>query len=145
MIHFIPQLHSDNTHSCPFSPLPNPPFLYPVLWEVQLWNIPESSGIKYFTGYSYWIFHIKKACYYVFNCGVKCSKAKACAGLRMGGTFIVLFFVTQEAGRVSQQDATTMRLVLEAAPEIGSNYGIIVNKVYGVKFEFGKFLTRSCV
>ena len=62
-----------------------------------------------------------------------------------GGTFIVLFFVTQEAGRVSQQDATTMRLVLEAAPEIGSNYGIIVNKVHGVKFEFGKFLLKSCV
>ena len=37
-------------------------------------------------------------------------------GLRKGGTFIVLFFVTQEAGRVNQQDATTMRLVLEAAP-----------------------------
>ena len=50
-------------------------------------------------------------------------------GLRKGGTFKVLFFVTQETGRVNQQDATTLRLVLEAAPEIGMDYGIIVNKV----------------
>ena len=42
-------------------------------------------------------------------------------GLRKGGTFIVLFFVTQEAGRVNQQDATTMRLVLEAAPCMATN------------------------
>ena len=50
-------------------------------------------------------------------------------GLRKGGQYKVLFFVTQEAGRVNQQDATTLRLVLEAAPEIGTQYGVIVNKI----------------
>ena len=53
-------------------------------------------------------------------------------GLRKGGSlgsYKVIFFVTQEAGRVNQQDATTLKLVLEAAPDIGMDYGIIVNKV----------------
>ena len=50
-------------------------------------------------------------------------------GLRQGGSYKVIFFVTQESGRVNQQDATTLRLVLEAAPDIGKDYGIIVNKV----------------
>ena len=50
-------------------------------------------------------------------------------GLRMGGQFKVLFFVTEQRGRVVQQDATTMQLVHEAAPEIKSHYGIIVNMV----------------
>ena len=50
-------------------------------------------------------------------------------GLRMGGQFKVLFFVTEQRGRVVQQDATTMQLVHEAAPEIKSHYGVIVNMV----------------
>ena len=50
-------------------------------------------------------------------------------GLRMGGQFKVLFFVTEQRGRVVQQDATTMQLVHEAAPEIKGHYGIIVNMV----------------
>jgi len=50
-------------------------------------------------------------------------------GLRKGGKFVVLFFVTQQDGRVSQEDATTMKLVLQSAPEIGQNYGVIVNKI----------------
>jgi len=50
-------------------------------------------------------------------------------GLRMGGSYKVIFFVTQVNGRVNQQDATTLRLVLEAAPDIGIEYGIIVNKI----------------
>ena len=41
----------------------------------------------------------------------------------------VLFFVTEHGGRVAQQDSTTMKLVLDAAPEIGEKYGIIVNMV----------------
>ena len=51
-------------------------------------------------------------------------------GLRKDGDYKVIFFVTQEAGRVNAQDATTMKLVLDAAPEIGQNYGVVVNKVY---------------
>ena len=50
-------------------------------------------------------------------------------GLKMGGEYKVLFFVTEHGGRVGQQDATTMKLVLDAAPEIGEKYGIIVNMV----------------
>merc|ERR1739838_579880 len=50
-------------------------------------------------------------------------------GLRMGGQFKVLFFVTEQRGRIVQQDATMMQLVHEAAPEIKGHYGIIVNMV----------------
>ena len=50
-------------------------------------------------------------------------------GLRMGGNFKVLFFITENRGRVSQQDTTTLKLVLDAAPEIREKYGIIVNMV----------------
>ena len=50
-------------------------------------------------------------------------------GLRMGGNFKVLFFITENRGRVSQQDATTLKLVLDAAPEIKEKYSIIVNMV----------------
>ena len=50
-------------------------------------------------------------------------------GLRKGGDYKVAFFVTEQAGRIVQQDATTIRLVLEAAPEIKNRYGIIVNMI----------------
>ena len=51
------------------------------------------------------------------------------AGLRKGGEYKVIFFVTESRGRVQAQDATTMKLVLDAAPEIGQNYGVVVNMV----------------
>ena len=38
--------------------------------------------------------------------------------LRKGGDFKILFFITEEEGRVEQQDVTTMKLVLDAAPNI---------------------------
>ena len=47
----------------------------------------------------------------------------------MDGKYKVIFCVTEHRGRVSQQDVTTMKLVLDAAPEIGDKYGIIVNMV----------------
>ena len=49
--------------------------------------------------------------------------------LRTGGNFKILFFVTQRDGRVVRQDVTTLRLVLDAAPEIGNHYGLVINKV----------------
>ena len=49
--------------------------------------------------------------------------------LRKGGNYKILFFVTEQRGRVVQQDAATIRLVHEAAPEIKTNYGIIVNMI----------------
>ena len=50
-------------------------------------------------------------------------------GLRKGGDYKIIFFVTEQRGRVVQQDATTIKLVHEAAPEIKTNYGIIVNMI----------------
>ena len=49
--------------------------------------------------------------------------------LRTGGNFKVLFFVSTQSGRVVRQDITTLRLVLDAAPEIGNHYGLVINKV----------------
>jgi len=49
--------------------------------------------------------------------------------LKKGGKTKILFFITLESGRSKNDDVTTMNLVLEAAPEIGNNYGIIVNKI----------------
>ena len=56
--------------------------------------------------------------------------------LKEGGLCKVFFVVTEEAGRVRPQDAATMRLVLDAAPEIGKKFGIIVNKCTKRKIEF---------
>jgi len=55
-------------------------------------------------------------------------------GLKNGGVFKVLFFVSEKNGRVDPQDAATMKLVLDAAPEIWQDqispkYGVIVNQV----------------
>ena len=91
---------------------------------------------------------IGKGLTYELNCGVNAEgkqfydtpglkdvaqreqAAKAIAdALRKGGDFKVLFFITQEDGRVAQEDVTTMKLVLDAAPNIGGNYGVIINKV----------------
>lgn len=49
--------------------------------------------------------------------------------LRKGGPFKVLFFIMTESGRVVKQDVTTMRLVLDACPELENNYGIVINKI----------------
>ena len=50
--------------------------------------------------------------------------------LRKGGKFKVLFFVMTESGRIVHQDVTTLRLVLDAAPEIENHYGIVINKLH---------------
>ena len=61
---------------------------------------------------------------------LKAIAAKAIAdGLRQSGDYKVLCVVREENGTVSAEDVVTMKLVLEAAPEIGMNYGIIVNMV----------------
>ena len=41
--------------------------------------------------------------------------------LRKDGDFKIIFFVDQESGENCSEDATTMKLVLDAAPEIGQN------------------------
>ena len=49
--------------------------------------------------------------------------------LRRGGFFKILFFVLTESGRIVIQDVTTIKLVLDAVPEIKNNYGIVINKI----------------
>lgn len=48
---------------------------------------------------------------------------------KLGGRFKVFFVFTLEAGRVRPEDKSTMELILKAVPEIGSTYGLILNKV----------------
>ena len=73
--------------------------------------------------------------YYMDTPGLSDVKLRKAAGksisegLRKGGNYKIVFFVTEQAGRVNAQDATTMKLVLDAAPEIGQKYGVVVNKV----------------
>ena len=50
-------------------------------------------------------------------------------GLRKGGKYKIIFFFLQHNGRLVVQDTTTLKLVLEAAPEIQGQYGIIVNMI----------------
>eukprot|EP00972_Heterocapsa_arctica_P004459 662494-Heterocapsa_arctica.AAC.1 len=49
--------------------------------------------------------------------------------LKRDGDFKVFFVITLEAGRVRPSDKVTIKLVLDAAPDIGCKYGIIVNKM----------------
>lgn len=51
--------------------------------------------------------------------------------LRRNGRFRLIFVVTEEAGRVRPSDVATMNHILEALPrdKVGSNYGIVVNKI----------------
>ena len=49
--------------------------------------------------------------------------------LKAGGKYKIVFFVRLESGRPVNEDITTMKLVLEAAPEIGKNYGVILPKI----------------
>ena len=65
--------------------------------------------------------------------------------LRAGGKLQILFIVQQNSGRVIHEDQVTLKIVLEAAPEIGSNFGVIVNQVpksVMSNSEFG-FTTKS--
>merc|ERR1719414_2449557 len=59
----------------------------------------------------------------------KKAAAEISAALKQNGKYRIFFVITLEAGRVRPADVTTMNLVLEAAPEIGSKYAVIINKV----------------
>lgn len=48
--------------------------------------------------------------------------------LKKGGRCKIFFVVTEEGGRIRQEDKTTMRLILDAAPQIGTKFGILINK-----------------
>ena len=49
--------------------------------------------------------------------------------LKKGGHYKILFVIRQQYGRPVEEDITTAKLILEAAPEIKSNFGIIINMV----------------
>ena len=59
----------------------------------------------------------------------KCTKPLKCLYLQEGGKTKIIFFIGQDAGRPKNDDVTTMNLVLEAAPEIGNKYGVILPKI----------------
>ena len=59
----------------------------------------------------------------------KYTKPLKCLYLQEGGKTKILFFIGQDSGRPKQEDVTTMNLVLEAAPEIRNNYGVILPKI----------------
>jgi len=58
----------------------------------------------------------------------KCADEINCA-LKKSGIYYICFVVTLEAGRVRPADKATIKLVLESAPQIQSNYSIIINKL----------------
>ena len=49
--------------------------------------------------------------------------------LKAGGKHKIVFFIRVENGRAVAEDVSTMKLVLDAAPEIGQNYGIIIPRI----------------
>ena len=59
----------------------------------------------------------------------KYTKSLKCLYLQKGGKTKIIFFIGQEEGRPKEDDITTMNLVLQAAPEIGNNYGVILPKI----------------
>eukprot|EP00331_Platyophrya_macrostoma_P024679 CAMPEP_0176437470 /NCGR_PEP_ID=MMETSP0127-20121128/18647_1 /TAXON_ID=938130 /ORGANISM="Platyophrya macrostoma, Strain WH" /LENGTH=368 /DNA_ID=CAMNT_0017821115 /DNA_START=175 /DNA_END=1281 /DNA_ORIENTATION=+ len=77
---------------------------------------------------------MKNGCRYIDTPGLtdiemrKRAAQEITAALKKGGRFRIFFMVTCESGRIKSEDATTMKLVLEAAKEIKNNYSIIVNK-----------------
>jgi len=76
---------------------------------------------------SNWIFYDTPG---LADLGLRKAAGKAISkALREGGTYRIFFFISQDAGRPKNEDITTLNLVLEAAPEIGSNYSIIVPKI----------------
>lgn len=49
--------------------------------------------------------------------------------LREGGPYKILFFIRAWSRRVNMSDVATMKLVLDATPEVGNKYGILINNV----------------
>ena len=49
--------------------------------------------------------------------------------LKAGGAYKIVFFINLNAGRPVNEDIATMKVVLDAAPEIGASFGIIIPKV----------------
>merc|ERR1719453_2017297 len=50
--------------------------------------------------------------------------------MQKGGKYKIFFVITLEGGRVRPADVATMRMVLDACPDIGFNqYSVIVNKL----------------
>ena len=59
----------------------------------------------------------------------KYTKPLKCLYLQEGGKTKIIFFIGQDAGRLKNDDVTTMNLVLQAAPEIKNKYAVILPKI----------------
>ena len=58
------------------------------------------------------------------------------AALKEGGKFKILFMLTTLSGRVSPEDVTSMKVILDAVPTISENqFGIIVNRLGTAEYE----------
>jgi len=67
------------------------------------------------------------------NCANEINQA-----LKQSGLYYVCFVITLESGRVRPADKTTIKLVLQSAPQIQSNYSIIINKLDSEVYEYYK-------
>ena len=72
---------------------------------------------------------------YIDTPGLADQKLREAAGkaistaLKAGGRHKIFFFVRLENGRPVNEDITTMKLVLDSAPEIGQSYGVIIPRI----------------
>lgn len=58
------------------------------------------------------------------------------AALKEGGKFKILFMLTTLSGRVSPEDLTSIKIILDAVPTISENqFGIIVNRLGTAEYE----------
>ena len=53
--------------------------------------------------------------------------------LKLGGVYQVFFVFTLESGRVRPEDVTTIKLVLESAPDI-KRFSLIINKLSTIAY-----------
>ena len=94
------------------------------------------SGQSYGEGLTYQLDeHVHRGIKFMDTPGLADKKLREAAGkaiseaLKRGGKYRIVFFVRVEAGRPVNEDITTLKLVLDAAPEIGNSYGVIIPKV----------------
>lgn len=48
--------------------------------------------------------------------------------LKKGGRNRIVFVMTEQQARIQEEDKVTIKIVLDAAPEIGNNYAIVINQ-----------------
>jgi len=100
-------------------------------------KVAFNSGVSWGTGMTYQLdMRTVKGVRYMDTPGlsdVAMRKKAAVAikeAMRQGGEFQLFFVVTLQAGRISPEDKTTIKLVIDAVPDVkANNYSIIINKI----------------